>query len=310
MNQKDSVFKDLDLSGIIPLEIDTIFDAKAYLEWQLNSFSRSHVNDFGYISFAHSIFSIWGMKIGLESRGKKYREDNYFSNDFENFKTVFFKNKSKFKSLYKVLMPFYKQLFSEMTFQEQIAYLDVIKKGIEYSENFDLEREKKYVRNNNIVQSKGKIQAFIYRRIANKEMSKKECLNWLIKIQKDLFLVAKKEDKNESIVIEKDFAQYYSCLLLKYNYKYDKNGHNGFAHSFDTEKTLLLKNESNNNNFSINQLLNIVKSNLIVILQKVFMVNTVENLRLFKIFTKLLNRMLWMHGQGLWNCFNSTTNNK
>lgn len=57
------------------------------------------------------------------------------------------------------------------------------------------------------------------------------------------------------------------------------------------------------------KILNIVKSNLIVILQKVYMVSTVENLRLFKIFTKLLNRMLWMHGQGLWNCFTSTTNN-
>ncbi len=56
------------------------------------------------------------------------------------------------------------------------------------------------------------------------------------------------------------------------------------------------------------KILNIVKSNLVVILQKVFQVDAVENLRLFKIFTKLINRMLWMHGQGLWNCFISKTN--
>jgi tubulin polyglutamylase TTLL7 len=54
------------------------------------------------------------------------------------------------------------------------------------------------------------------------------------------------------------------------------------------------------------KILNIVKSNLIVILQKVYLVNAVENIRLYKIFVKLLNRMLWMHGQGLWNCFSST----
>lgn len=56
------------------------------------------------------------------------------------------------------------------------------------------------------------------------------------------------------------------------------------------------------------KILNIVKSNIIVILQKVFMVNSVENLRLYKVFVKLLNRLLWMHGQGLWNCFNTTNN--
>lgn len=46
-----------------------------------------------------------------------------------------------------------------------------------------------------------------------------------------------------------------------------------------------------------------------MILQKVFQVNSVESLRPYKIFVKLLNRMLWMHGQGLWNCFSTTTNN-
>lgn len=54
------------------------------------------------------------------------------------------------------------------------------------------------------------------------------------------------------------------------------------------------------------KIINIVKSNVIVILQKVFMVDVVDNLRLYKIFIKLFNRLLWMHGQGLWNCFDSS----
>ncbi|RNA02921.1 tubulin polyglutamylase TTLL7 isoform X1 [Brachionus plicatilis] len=54
------------------------------------------------------------------------------------------------------------------------------------------------------------------------------------------------------------------------------------------------------------KIINIVKSNVIVILQKVFMVDSVENLRIYKIFIKLFNRLLWMHGQGLWNCFGSS----
>lgn len=57
-----------------------------------------------------------------------------------------------------------------------------------------------------------------------------------------------------------------------------------------------------------NKILNIVRSNLVVILQKVFQVNSVENLRIYKIFAKLLNRMVWMHGQGLWHCFTTSNN--
>lgn len=40
-----------------------------------------------------------------------------------------------------------------------------------------------------------------------------------------------------------------------------------------------------------------------MILQKVFNQQSVENLRLYKIICRLLNRLLWSHGQGLWNCF-------
>jgi hypothetical protein len=46
-----------------------------------------------------------------------------------------------------------------------------------------------------------------------------------------------------------------------------------------------------------------VKSNLVGILKRAYTTELLDNLRLFKIFVKLLNRMLWMHGQGLWNAF-------
>jgi hypothetical protein len=58
-------------------------------------------------------------------------------------------------------MPYYKQLFSEMNFQEQIAYLDVIQKGIEYAENFNLTKENKYVIDKNIADTNAKIDSAI-----------------------------------------------------------------------------------------------------------------------------------------------------
>ena len=57
------------------------------------------------------------------------------------------------------------------------------------------------------------------------------------------------------------------------------------------------------------KILNIVKTNCTVILQKVFTNQSVENVRLYKIINRLLNRLLWSHGQGLWNCFTAAAVN-
>jgi hypothetical protein len=242
INQKDSVFKDLDLSGIIPLAIDTIFDAKVFLEQHYHYFGKFHFSE-SRISFAHSLFGILGIDKSFSSRDEYYYQ-NYNENKeqkFELLKLFFFKNKSFHEPAYLLIMPYYTKLFSEMTYQEQIAILDMIDNGRDYVENFNLKVEREYAEQNDIAQSKGKMQAFIYRRISMYELTEKECLYWLNKIKKDLSLYISKNKKIDPIVIEKDFSDYYLSRILKYNNNYNEYGNYLFAFAFDVKEIYVIK---------------------------------------------------------------------
>ncbi|XP_059175710.1 tubulin polyglutamylase TTLL7-like [Physella acuta] len=53
------------------------------------------------------------------------------------------------------------------------------------------------------------------------------------------------------------------------------------------------------------KVIDIVKTNVRAVLQRVWRTSDIENLRLNRIFGRVFNRLLWSHGQGLWNCFSS-----
>ena len=53
------------------------------------------------------------------------------------------------------------------------------------------------------------------------------------------------------------------------------------------------------------QLLDIVRANVASVLRRVWKRQDVVGLRLFRIFCRVFNRMLWNHGQGLINCLDS-----
>uniref|UniRef100_A0A8B9SR27 Tubulin tyrosine ligase like 7 n=1 Tax=Anas platyrhynchos TaxID=8839 RepID=A0A8B9SR27_ANAPL len=51
------------------------------------------------------------------------------------------------------------------------------------------------------------------------------------------------------------------------------------------------------------KLLDIVKTSVRAVLQHVWKAPDIENLHLYRLFNRVFNRLLWSHGQGLWNCF-------
>uniref|UniRef100_A0A8C8RD55 Tubulin polyglutamylase TTLL7 n=1 Tax=Pelusios castaneus TaxID=367368 RepID=A0A8C8RD55_9SAUR len=51
------------------------------------------------------------------------------------------------------------------------------------------------------------------------------------------------------------------------------------------------------------KVLDIVRTSVRAVLQRVWRVSDVEYLHLYRIFNRVFNRLLWSHGQGLWNCF-------
>ncbi|XP_033821695.1 tubulin polyglutamylase TTLL7 [Periophthalmus magnuspinnatus] len=54
------------------------------------------------------------------------------------------------------------------------------------------------------------------------------------------------------------------------------------------------------------KVLDIVRTNVRSALQRIWREPEVENLHLYRLFTRVFNRLLWSHGQGLWNCFSHT----
>ncbi|KAJ7410131.1 Tubulin polyglutamylase TTLL7 [Willisornis vidua] len=53
----------------------------------------------------------------------------------------------------------------------------------------------------------------------------------------------------------------------------------------------------------IEDVLDIVKTSVRAVLQHVWKAPDIENLHLYRLFNRVFNRLLWSHGQGLWNCF-------
>ncbi|XP_072853979.2 tubulin polyglutamylase TTLL7 isoform X2 [Pogona vitticeps] len=51
------------------------------------------------------------------------------------------------------------------------------------------------------------------------------------------------------------------------------------------------------------KVLDIVKAGVRSVLQRIWKVSDVECLHLYRLFNRVFNRLMWSHGQGLWNCF-------
>ncbi|XP_003767399.1 tubulin polyglutamylase TTLL7 isoform X1 [Sarcophilus harrisii] len=51
------------------------------------------------------------------------------------------------------------------------------------------------------------------------------------------------------------------------------------------------------------KVLDIVKTSIRSVLPRIWKIPDMEGLHLFRIFNRVFNRLLWSHGQGLWNCF-------
>ncbi|XP_049735577.1 tubulin polyglutamylase TTLL7 isoform X2 [Elephas maximus indicus] len=51
------------------------------------------------------------------------------------------------------------------------------------------------------------------------------------------------------------------------------------------------------------KVLDIVRTSIRAVLPRIWRVPDVDELNLYRIFNRVFNRLLWSHGQGLWNCF-------
>ncbi|XP_066548278.1 tubulin polyglutamylase TTLL7 isoform X2 [Amia ocellicauda] len=56
----------------------------------------------------------------------------------------------------------------------------------------------------------------------------------------------------------------------------------------------------------LDDVLDIVRTNIRSVLQRIWREPDVDSLHLYRLFNRVFNRLLWSHGQGLWNCFSNS----
>lgn len=133
----------------------------------------------------------------LDSTGGEY---DYTQDSIRraSLKRTLFGNKIIREALYTWLIPFYKAAFSIMSVPEQQAYLDMLADARNYAMVFDLEKEKATVESvENYASTRGFHNAFIYRRIVNKEIMRDEIISWIDRITAD-FKSVMRVDPNET----------------------------------------------------------------------------------------------------------------
>uniref|UniRef100_W5MPA7 Tubulin tyrosine ligase-like family, member 7 n=1 Tax=Lepisosteus oculatus TaxID=7918 RepID=W5MPA7_LEPOC len=54
------------------------------------------------------------------------------------------------------------------------------------------------------------------------------------------------------------------------------------------------------------KVLDIVRTNVRLVIQRIWREPDVESFHLYRLFNRVFNRLLWSHGQGLWNCFSNS----
>jgi len=189
LTSPDSLKLPKDYNQFIPKDLSDIIDANIVLKNGLNGFMRDHLL---YINFDFAIFPINGSPYYMSDAYRRKAKNYDYESDFQALKKLFFQNKSFYESLYSVCMPLYQDAVGQMSTYEVERLMDVLKSGLRYIKDFNAEKEQADEnRLDNFAGNKGKLNAFIYRRIINKELTLEECTYWLHKIYKDLSAAVK-----------------------------------------------------------------------------------------------------------------------
>ncbi|MCH2042968.1 MAG: hypothetical protein MK212_02420 [Saprospiraceae bacterium] len=146
-----------------------------------------------------------------ELDSKNYVQDLFA--DFYHYSTKsilleLLNDKKTLKSLYKAVRPQLKTIFKSLSTGEQKIYLDMIEEAKLYIRNFDLTKEKEAAKEYNFVWDRGRINAFIYRRIANKDMSAEDILYWLNRIERDIKSTQNKSNSLDQYYIKKTIGDF------------------------------------------------------------------------------------------------------
>jgi hypothetical protein len=155
----------------------------------LSSFQTEHLS-YHEILPAYSIFGLGNYYVFSALPSESEKED---SASFAKIKQTVFQKNGLLEMIYNWAIPYYKNAFADMSVPEQDDYLTLLNETKLYAENFDLKKETTdlIAMQDGFANTKGKLKAFVFRRIHNKELTKEECIAWVSKIISDLSSVKK-----------------------------------------------------------------------------------------------------------------------
>jgi hypothetical protein len=148
------------------------------LQCGLNSFSLEHLNYYGEVTAAYSIFGLGNYLPFWESLRDKF---------IKEVADVIFSNSALLEIIYEWVRPYYSDAFDALGYTFQIQYIDLLRNAKLYMDGFDYKKELADLNKNEkeFANQKGKLNAFLFRRIHNKQMTIEECRYWIDKIIND-----------------------------------------------------------------------------------------------------------------------------
>lgn len=167
-----------DISEKVPASVNKLISPNEYFKNGLKFFTSSTIRySYPNVTFPATFMPFW--QSTWEPR-----------NEMQPVKEAFFKDKDFWEPLYQTTMPLYQERLKNMPVAAAEKIIGKLEESLEYAKNFDLAKEKAYLdglgkRAYEFVSERGKMNAFIYRRIANQEMSKQEVVKWMERIVKD-----------------------------------------------------------------------------------------------------------------------------
>ena len=138
-------------------------------------------------------------------------------------KKEIFGNSAVQELVYNWLLPVYKDAFTLMSAPEQQAFINMFRDGRAFADTFNLETQTRVVSENyNYADAVGSMNAFIYRRVANKEMTRMQIIGWIDRILNDIASVENKNPKEvDNYILKKHIGyDYYSAADFSREYGY------------------------------------------------------------------------------------------
>lgn len=205
----------------------------------VNRFQSAHLNH-GYVDLGRDFLDggyVWTHDMDYD--GASYRMTSKKDSAMKSklMKTLF-TNKIIQEAVYQWLLPAYLDAYSVMSVPEQKAYIQYFEDGVAFADTFNLELQKQVVDNSeNYSTEVGSLNAFIYRRVSNKQLTRQDCVQWMNRILSELKKNQKRNTQpaDELVLTSSIGYGYYSAT--------DFSNANGYEAEFNIrkEKTKNLK---------------------------------------------------------------------